>query len=76
MSIRKLEKQLKLQVVKFKSKKESGEERIAIGTQNLSLIPNGPTEFIERYPDKQLTYWDMEKQGWRSLSVDTQVEEL
>lgn len=55
-------------VVTFAYKKEStGEARIAHGTLNKALF-HYEYKSADRKPSEGIiTYWDMDKQGWRSL---------
>jgi hypothetical protein len=57
--------------VTFSYRKSNGEIRIATGTLNPSLIPEGkmPKE-TGKNMGANLKYFDLEKESWRSLTQD------
>lgn len=67
---------LKSGIVNFKYIKKDGTERIANGTRNMEFIetqdatPKGTG--VER--TGVITYYDLEKQSWRSFNEDSFVE--
>lgn len=70
LTAQQIEETLKSGIVNFKYIKKDGTERIASGTRNMDFIkaqgaePNGNgTEKIGI-----ITYYDLEKEGWRSFN--------
>ena len=67
-------------VVNFKYTKKDGSERIASGTRNMDFIklhgaePKGSTVDQERVG--VITYYDVEKESWRSFREESFVEFL
>ena len=59
--------------VKFYFKKIKGELRIALGTLDLSRIPNQNHPKGGKISDKQVAYYDLEKGSWRSVSKTQEV---
>lgn len=53
---------------KFYFRKVSGELRIALGTLDLSRIPNLQHPKGGKISDNQVAYYDLEKGSWRSFS--------
>lgn len=58
---------------KFYFRKVGGELRIALGTLDLSRIPNGNHPKGGKISDKQVAYYDLEKGAWRSISKSQEV---
>ena len=65
---------LRSRVVQFAFKKLDGTLRTALGTTNLSSIPaiKHPQGVRESSPSV-ITFFDMEKQEWRSISVRSEI---
>jgi hypothetical protein len=65
-------------VVSFKYTKKDGSERIASGTRNMEFIRTQGAEpkgsGVER--SGVITYYDLEKTGWRSFNEDSFIEFL
>ena len=58
---------------KFYFRKVKGELRIALGTLNLSRIPNASHPKGGNISDKQIAYFDLTKGAWRSVSISQEV---
>lgn len=72
-----LKELLKDAIVTFTFKKANGEDRVAIGTRCLT-IATGMTEDdkpkgIKPEAPGVVTFWDCEKQAWRSCREDTVI---
>ena len=65
---------LRCRVVQFAFKKKDGTLRTALGTTNLSSIPaeRHPLGVRESSPSV-VTFFDMEKRQWRSVSVRNEI---
>ena len=65
-------------VVNFKYTKKDGSERIASGTRHMEFIRTQGAEpkgsGVER--SGVITYYDLEKSGWRSFNEDSFIEFL
>jgi hypothetical protein len=68
-----LKEKLNQGAVKFYFKKIKGELRIALGTLDLSRIPNQNHPKGGKISDKQVAYYDLEKGSWRSVSKTQEV---
>jgi len=73
MKVQDLRNELANGVTDFAFIKKDGSVRIARGTTNLAFVP------MEKHPkgtgkasDKVLAYFDLEKDNWRCLSVNTE----
>jgi|DEB0MinimDraft_6_1074348.scaffolds.fasta_scaffold01970_11 hypothetical protein len=73
MKVQDLRKELSNGITDFAFIKKDGSVRIAKGTTNLTFVP------VEKHPkgtgkasDKVLAYFDLEKDNWRCLSVNTE----
>jgi hypothetical protein len=56
--------------VKFSFKKLDGSLRTAIGTTNLSSIPEiSHPQGVRKSSDKVIVFFDIEKSEWRSVSI-------
>jgi hypothetical protein len=73
MKVQDLRNELANGVTDFAFIKKDGSVRIAKGTTNLAFVPT------EKHPkgngkasDKVLAYFDLEKDNWRCLSVNTE----
>ena len=53
---------------KFYFRKIGGELRIALGTLDLSRIPDSNHPKGGKISEKQVAYYDLEKGSWRSVS--------
>lgn len=74
-----LRDRLKLSVVKFCYLKKNGKKRYAIGTTNTELLNIVFNLKIKEQKEKDFrdgitTYFDVEKQSWRSLIDDNLIE--
>jgi len=58
---------------KFYFRKVGGELRIALGTLDLSRVPEGKLPKGGKISDKQIAYYDLEKGEWRSVSKSQEV---
>ena len=69
-----LRSELREGVVTFAFKKLDGSLRTAVGTTNLSLVPaeQRPTGRRSSSPNS-VTFFDLEKRQWRSLSLTAEV---
>jgi len=69
-----LRAELKTRNVQFAFKKKDGTLRTAIGTTNLSNVPeeNHPKGIRQSSP-MVVPYFDLEKEGWRSVSITKEV---
>lgn len=65
-------------VVSFKYTKKDGSERIASGTRHMEFIKTQGAEPKGTGTEKigVITYYDLEKQGWRSFNEENFVEFL
>lgn len=65
-------------VVSFKYTKKDGSERIASGTRHMDFIRTQGAEPKGTGTEKigVITYYDLEKQGWRSFNEDSFIEFL
>ena len=57
---------------KFAFVKKDGSVRIALGTTNLQIVPRDKHPKGNKASDKVVTFFDLEKQAWRSLSNETE----
>lgn len=65
---------LKSSKVKFQYTKMNGEIRKAYGTQNPEFIPEDfKSTSINESNKKVITYFDLEKMGWRNVSETAEV---
>ena len=72
--INELRTALKSSKVKFQYTKINGEVRKAYGTQNPEFIPdNFKVTSINDSDKKVVTYFDLDKMGWRNVSVISEV---
>lgn len=66
--------------VKFVYKKKDGSRRAAVGTTNLDLVPREQwpkdmgAETKDERNDSLVTYYDIEKQSWRSCKTENILE--
>jgi hypothetical protein len=69
-----LRQRLRSGAVQFAFKKLDGTLRTAVGTTNLTTIPSDhhPKGVRESSP-RQVTFFDLEKQSWRSVSVNQEI---
>ena len=69
---------MKDNVVSFVFEKKDGTKREALGTLNENKIPDEilPKEDHVNTKASNFKYFDLEKNGWRSLSYDTEEVEL
>lgn len=58
---------------KFYFRKVSGEIRIALGTLDLSRVPNDQHPKGGKISDRQIAYYDLEKGEWRSVSKSQEI---
>lgn len=65
-------------VVSFKYTKKDGSERIASGTRHMDFIRTQGAEPKGTGTEKigVITYYDLEKEGWRSFAEENFVEFL
>ena len=68
-----LQEKLRQGSQKFYFRKVSGELRIALGTLDLSRVPEGQLPKGGKISDKQVAYYDLEKGQWRSVSKTQEV---
>ena len=69
-----LRDQLRLGVLDFSYKKTDGTLREARGTKNLDEIPEDKHPIGGTSPgDSVITYFDLDKGAWRSVSVTTNI---
>jgi hypothetical protein len=59
--------------IRFYFRKIKGELRIALGTLDLTRIPNSNHPKGGKISDAQVAYYDLEKGGWRSVSKSQEV---
>jgi hypothetical protein len=73
MKVQDLRNELANGLTNFAFIKKDGSVRIANGTTNLDLIPaeNHP-KGTGKASDKVLAYFDLDKEAWRCLSVNTE----
>ena len=65
---------LKSSKVKFQYTKMNGEVRKAYGTQNPEFIPDDfKVTSVNDSDKKVVTYFDLDKIGWRNVSVTSEV---
>ena len=70
IEVRELRNALSTSVVRFHFKKLDGTIREALGTRNVKLIPRATSpSFVEDQTSKAIVYWDLEEEGFRSVSV-------
>lgn len=69
-----LRQRLRSGAVQFAFKKLDGTLRTAVGTTNITTIPSEhhPKGVRESSP-RQVTFFDLEKQQWRSVSVNQEI---
>jgi hypothetical protein len=68
-----LKQKLQQGAQKFYFRKVKGELRIALGTLDLSRIPNAFHPKGGKISDKQVSYFDLTKGAWRSVSVSQEI---
>jgi hypothetical protein len=68
-----LQERLRLGSAKFYFRKVDGELRIALGTLDLSRVPEGQLPKGGKISEKQVAYYDLEKGEWRSVSKTQEV---
>ena len=68
-----LQERLRAGSAKFYFRKVGGELRIALGTLDLSRIPNSNHPKGGKISDKQVASYDLEKGSWRSVSVTQEI---
>ncbi len=75
---KKLRERLKLNIVYFVYKKKDGEIRNARGTTNITLLNvffgQNIMSHKEITRDELITYYDIDKLGWRCLKEDNLIE--
>ena len=65
-----LKSKLREGAVQFAFKKLDGSLRTALGTTNLSSIPqDSHPQGVREASDKTVTFFDLEKREWRSVSI-------
>lgn len=76
LTVQQIKETLKSGVVSFKYIKKDGTERIASGTRNMDFIKAQGAEPNGRGTEKigVITYYDLEKESWRSFIADSFVE--
>jgi hypothetical protein len=57
--------------VNFSFTKKDGSERVTKATRNYDLIPEDHKPTNETEESTNLRFFDLDKEGWRSLSKDT-----
>ena len=60
-------------IVNFAFKKRNNNLRIACGTRNLSLIPTQHHPKGKRGPANVISYFDINKQGWRGIGKESDI---
>ena len=68
-----LKNRLRQGSAKFYFRKVGGELRIALGTLDLSRIPNDNHPKGGKISDSQVAYYDLEKGAWRSVSTTQEI---
>jgi hypothetical protein len=69
-----LRDKLNVGVTKFFFQKKNGELRTALGTTNLDNIPNTHhPKGVRPAPDSIIPFFDLEKQAWRAISVESKM---
>ena len=69
-----LREMLKNSVVSFRFVKKNGELRLAMGTTDLNRIPSELHPKTNRpVNNKSVNFFDVEKQAWRSVSVNSEL---
>ncbi len=68
-----LKNRLRQGAAKFYFRKVGGELRIALGTLDLSRIPNSNHPKGGKISDSQVAYYDLEKGAWRSVSTTQEI---
>ena len=78
MDINDLRTALREGIVIFEFKKKNGEHRKARGTTHPDIIPTDDMPKGKRTPEQQalyerqtVTFYDIDKKGWRSMRIDT-----
>ena len=78
MDIKDLRNALKEGLVHFEFIKKDGTKRYARGTTSPDLIPTDDTPKNKRTPEQQaaynrqtVTFYDIDKKGWRSMRIDS-----
>lgn len=74
MQIEELAAALNKGEVNFKFIKKDGSTRIAKGTRNLGSIPESQHPKGGVASSLVLPFFDLDAQGWRSLSIDSKFE--
>jgi hypothetical protein len=74
ITVNELRNRLREGVVKFFFQKKNGQLREAIGTTKLEAIPNEKhPQGIRQSPPSVVTFFDIEKQSWRCVSVASKM---
>lgn len=74
IQVKELRDTLTKSVARFRFKKLDGTLREALGTRNVDLIPRETSpKFIEDQTSKAIVYWDLEEEGFRSVSISSLV---
>ena len=74
VSAEELKSRLSAGVVRFFFQKKDGSLREALGTSNLSSIPQGHhPSGVRQAPSSVVPFFDIEKQQWRSAKVDAEL---
>lgn len=68
-----LKDRLRQGVIKFRYKKTNGEIRTALGTLDLSKVPQEGQPKGGQGPANATSYYDIEKGWWRSISESQEV---
>lgn len=69
-----LKRQLARGPVQFAFKKIGGDLRTALGTTNLDRIPReSHPKGVRTAPESVVTFFDLEKGSWRSVSARTEI---
>jgi len=73
-SVDALQQTLDTSVARFHFRKKDGSVREALGTRCINLIPKGDApSILHDTSDKAIVYWDLEQEGFRSVSVSSLV---
>jgi len=68
-----LKQKLNQGAVKFYYRKVGGELRIALGTLDLTRLPQDKLPKGGKISDSQVAYYDLEKGAWRSVSRTQEI---
>jgi len=69
----KLKQMLNLGIVSFTYEKTDGKLRDAVGTTNSNKIPVLHLSKGGTTPGEKISYFDIEKDGWRSVSIKQKI---